>query len=96
MPVVKYDPSILTLPNPPKMVPERAKETQIRLYLGHRLPLGFYGAAGFGRYGSRPTHVVHEDGSVTPVQPMRIGFEIGFVLGVVLAFAWLVWKILPN
>ena len=53
----------------------------MRLYLGHRLPLGFYGAAGFGRYGPRPTHVVHEDGSTTPVRGPSL-FWTAFWFGV--------------
>jgi hypothetical protein len=54
----------------------------VRFYIGHRLPLGFFGGIGFGTYGgSRPTHVLHEDGTKTPVHGPSIyvtAFWLGF------------------
>jgi hypothetical protein len=61
----------------------------MRFYLGHRLPLGFYGGIGIGSYGRRPTHVLHEDGSRTP---LRSTSAVWFWVGVLVFVLWLVLR----
>ncbi len=58
----------------------------MRIYLGHRLPLGFFGGIGFGRYG-RP-RVTHNGQDV----PMH---DISFWLGVIVFFV-LTWFLLTS
>lgn len=59
----------------------------MRLFIGHKLPLGFYAGLGFGRYGSKPTHVVHADGSQTPVRGPNFFVSV-FWIGLLGWFFW--------
>jgi len=56
----------------------------MRFYLGHKLPFGFWGAAGFGSYAAHR--------SVLPEGHVGRGVSgktVGFVLGMALVLLWL-------
>ncbi len=54
----------------------------MRFYLAHRLPGGFYGAAGFGNYGGQHFHqhrVIVPGGSETFAEGFARGFKFTFI-----------------
>jgi hypothetical protein len=64
------------------------KTGEMRAYLGHRLPFGFFGGIGFGHY----THVRHESGEQVRLRQVPAGFLVlcflaGFI-GVPLLLVW--------
>jgi hypothetical protein len=61
----------------------------MRLYVGHRLPLGFYGGISFGTHHNPPRSVVHRDGSATELHPIPHGMVYFTVL--IAGIAFLAW-----
>ena len=60
----------------------------MRIFLGHRLPLGFYGGISFHPH-NPPRSVVHRNGPATELQP--VPHWMVYLVTTVLGIAFLMW-----